>query len=68
VNTLLVQNFSQGQILFAIVFLAIFVLAMFFTYRKDLKKTKGTYKGIYRMFIYIGLVLAFYWILLKLIG
>jgi heme/copper-type cytochrome/quinol oxidase subunit 4 len=65
---LIAQKFSQGQVYFAIAFLAIFVVAMFFTYKKDLKQTRGTYKGVYRMFIYIGLVLGFYWILLKLIG
>ena len=65
---LFANKFSQGQAIFAIIFLAAFVVLMFVTYRKDLKQTRGTYKGIYRMFIYIGLILAFYWILVKLIG
>ena len=65
---LFASKFSQGQVIFAILFLAAFVVLMFITYRKDLKQTSGTYKGIYRMFIYIGLILAFYWILVKLIG
>ncbi|MBD78321.1 MAG: hypothetical protein CL840_05345 [Crocinitomicaceae bacterium] len=62
------SKFTNGQLLFAIIFLGAFVVSMFFIYRKDLKQTRGTYKGVYRMFIYIGLVLAFYWILLKIIG
>jgi hypothetical protein len=60
--------FSRGQLLFATIFLGIFVISMVFLYRKDLKQTARTYKGSYRMFIYIGLVLAFYWILSKVIG
>ncbi|MGB0402700.1 MAG: hypothetical protein ACPGEG_01300 [Salibacteraceae bacterium] len=62
------SKFSEGQLLFAVIFVGGFVLAMILAYRKDLKSTRGTYKGVYRMFIYIGLVLGFYWILLKLIG
>jgi len=62
------NKFSSGQLLFASIFLGAFVITMIFLYRKDLKQTAKTYKGSYRMFIYIGLVLAFYWILVKVIG
>lgn len=39
--------FSQGQIGFAIFFVIVFVIAMIYTYRKDLKLHKVFYKGSY---------------------
>jgi len=37
--------FSQGQVAFAIFFVIVFVIAMIYTYRKDLKLHKVFYKG-----------------------
>lgn len=39
--------FSQGQITFAIFFVIVFVIAMIYTYRKDIKLHKVFYKGSY---------------------
>jgi 4-amino-4-deoxy-L-arabinose transferase-like glycosyltransferase len=39
--------FSAGQINFAIFFIIVFSIAIFFMYRKDLKELKNQYKGIY---------------------
>lgn len=37
--------FSQGQIIFAISFIVVFVVIMFIMYRKDLNMHKVYYKG-----------------------
>lgn len=65
---LIVRSLSNGQKIFAIVFVAAFVLVMIFTYRKDLKQTKHTYNKVYRMFVYIAMLLGFYWVLLQLLN
>ena len=38
--------FSNGQLLFAIIFFVVFTIARTISYKKDLKKLKGSYKGI----------------------
>lgn len=52
--------FSQGQIGFAIFFVIVFVIAMIYTYRKDLKLHKVFYKGSYWVLLgflaFIGLL------------
>ncbi|WKW47608.1 hypothetical protein P3875_06015 [Myroides sp. JBRI-B21084] len=37
--------FTQGQIIFACIFIVVFVIVMVFMYRKDLKMHKRYYKG-----------------------
>ncbi len=37
--------FSQGQIIFGILFLVVFVVALFIAYKKDKKLHKRYYKG-----------------------
>lgn len=52
--------FSQGQLLFALLFFIAFVIAIVFAYRKDLALHKIFYKGNYKVlivfFIFIGLL------------
>lgn len=52
--------FSQGQITFAIFFVIVFVIAMIYTYRKDIQLHKVFYKGSYRVLLgflaFIGLL------------
>ncbi len=43
--------FSQGQLLFALCFFIAFVIAMIFSYRKDIKTHKLFYKGNYKILI-----------------
>lgn len=38
--------FSQGQIIFAICFLIVFIVTMVFVYRKDIQYSKFYYKGV----------------------
>ena len=38
--------FSNGQFLFAIIFFVVFTIAITISYKKDLKKLKGSYTGI----------------------
>lgn len=37
--------FTQGQIIFACIFIVVFMVVMVFMYRKDLKMHKRYYKG-----------------------
>lgn len=52
--------FSQGQLIFSLCFLIVFVITMIFSYRKDIKTHKLFYKGNYKIligfFIFIGLL------------
>ncbi len=55
--------FSDGQLIFAIIFVIAFVAVMIFAYRKDLKWHKRYYKG--SIWVLIGFI-AFMGILLLL--
>lgn len=50
--------FTQGQLLFAAFFVVIFIIAMIYSYRKDLKLHRKFYKGSYMIllgfFVFIG--------------
>jgi hypothetical protein len=52
--------FSQGQLVFAGFFFIVFVIAMIYAYRKDVKLHKLFYKGSYKIliafFVFIGLL------------
>ncbi|WP_452222948.1 hypothetical protein [Lacinutrix chionoecetis] len=54
--------FSTGQLIFAISFAIVFILAIIYTYRKDLKLHKQYYKGTIWVLIafisFIGLIAA----------
>nr|WP_290696768.1 hypothetical protein [Lacinutrix sp.] len=54
--------FSTGQLIFAICFAVVFILALIYTYRKDLKLHKQYYKGTIWVLIafisFIGLIAA----------
>ncbi len=43
--------FTQGQLVFAGFFVVIFIVAMIYSYRKDLKLHKKFYKGSYIIFL-----------------
>lgn len=43
--------FTTGQIYFAIFFIVVFVVAMIYVYRKDLKLHEKYYKGTYKILI-----------------
>ncbi|SHJ55910.1 hypothetical protein [Aquimarina spongiae] len=47
--------FSQGQLIFAGLFVVAFVILMIFSYRKDLKLHRKYYKG--SLFILIGFII-----------
>jgi hypothetical protein len=52
--------FSQGQLIFAVLFFITFVIAVGFSYRKDIvvhrKFYKGNYKVLIGFLIFIGLL------------
>lgn len=47
--------FSQGQLIFAGIFLLVFIVVMIYSYRKDLKLHRKYYKG--SIFILLGFIL-----------
>lgn len=51
------MHFSTGQIVFAVVFFVCFVVAMFWSYRKDKAVTRMYYKGVW--IVLVALVLLF---------
>ena len=61
------MEFTQGQVQFAGCFIVVFILVMIAAYWKDRKLIKQYYKGIYKLFIVIFLVLAFYWLIVKIL-
>jgi len=50
--------FTQGQLIFAAFFVVLFIIAMIYSYRKDLKLHRKFYKGSYIIligfFVFIG--------------
>jgi uncharacterized membrane protein YccC len=51
--------FSQGQLIFAGAFLAVFIVASIYVYRKDTRLHKLHYKGSYRVLIGFLIFIAF---------
>tara|TARA_Y200000002_G_scaffold144598_1_gene119564 strand:- start:317 stop:505 length:189 start_codon:yes stop_codon:yes gene_type:complete len=49
--------FSSGQLAFAIFFVITFTIIIIYTYRKDLKFLKNTYKGVH--WVLIGFIVFF---------
>lgn len=43
--------FTQGQLIFALIFIIFFVSAMIYTYKKDKKTHQNHYKGSYQVII-----------------
>ena len=50
--------FSQGQLLFAVFFVMIFITLMIFSYRKDSKNHKLHYKGSLKIFLAFVLIIG----------
>ena len=51
--------FSQGQIIFGVIFFIAFVIVTIFMYRKDINIHKQYYKGSYKVLIGFLLFVAF---------
>ena len=47
--------FSNGQLLFGLIFFIIFIIIVSISYKKDLKKLNGSYKGI--KWILVGFII-----------
>jgi len=47
--------FSNGQLLFGVIFFVSFIIIVSYSYKKDLKKLNGSYKGI--KWVIIGFVI-----------
>jgi len=62
------MTFSTGQIIFALSFLAIFIIGISYAFLKDKNVRNRHYKGVYWVFILIASVFAFYFVLVKLLA
>jgi hypothetical protein len=49
--------FSKGQLIFAIIFVIIFSIIIFLSYRKDIKFLNKTYKGV--KWVLVGFIVFF---------
>ena len=47
--------FSNGQLLFGLIFFILFIIIVSISYKKDLKKLNGSYKGI--KWVLIGFII-----------
>ncbi len=52
------KNIGQGHLVFAVIFIIVFLAGIIYAYRKDLKSIKGQYKKIWFVIVII-LVLYF---------
>jgi len=52
--------FSQGQLIFAGLFIIAFAILMFWSYRKDLKIHKKHYKNTFIILIAVFLIIAIF--------
>jgi hypothetical protein len=52
--------FSKGQLIFAVLFVIVFAIAMIWSYRKDIKIHKKHYKNSFIVLISIFLVIAIF--------
>lgn len=55
--------FSQGQIIFGVLFFIAFVIVTIFMYRKDIATHKTYYKGSYKVLIGFLLFVAFLFVI-----
>jgi len=55
--------FTQGQLIFAGLFLVAFVVASIFVYRKDKTLHRQHYKGSYRVLLFFLLFIAFLFVM-----
>jgi len=52
--------FSKNQLIFAVIFIIAFTIAMAWSYKKDIKITKKYYKNTFIILIAIFLVIAIF--------
>ena len=60
--------FSQGQLYFAIGFVILFIIAMGFAYRSDLKNTNINKKDARNVLIFVVIVMASFFGIIKLLS
>lgn len=58
--------FSSGKLLFALIFIIVFVIAIGYQYYKDRQKNKALFKGTYVVLIALVAVMIGYVLLSKL--
>ncbi len=59
------MNVGKGHWIFAIVFFIVFIAGMTWAYNKDKIVDKNNYKGVYRIILYIFLVLILVYLFVK---
>lgn len=56
------MGWSTSRVIFVIVFFIVFAVAMFFTYKKDIKKNPKLFKGAWKLLLLVILVVVVYFI------
>jgi hypothetical protein len=62
------MNFSQGQIIFGIVFFIVFVIAISFAFKMDKSVNKRHYEGSYKILLFLAATILFFWIFVRFIA
>lgn len=62
------MNFTQGQIVFAVLFAIAFVIGISWAYRKDYQKNKKYFKGTALILISLILIYLIFWMFVRVIG
>ncbi len=60
--------FSDGQLVFAAIFFVVFVVAIVFAYRKDIKTTRWYAKGAWKVLLSIVGILTIFYLVVRLLG
>ncbi|MAX81015.1 MAG: hypothetical protein CL843_12685 [Crocinitomicaceae bacterium] len=60
--------FSDGQLLFAAIFLVFFIVFMVFAYRKDFKISSWYTKGAWKVLLIVIGIFAFFYLVVRLLG
>ena len=60
--------FSEGQLYFAVSFFIVFIIAMAFAYRSDLKRLTSSKKDARNVLIFIIVVMTAFFVIIKFLG
>ncbi len=62
------MSFSEGQLIFVIFFMTIFIVAMAIAYRKDLRQIGYLYKGVWKVVVAIIVIFSIFYALVKILS
>ena len=60
------MNISSGQLIFAILFILVFIAGLIWAYVHDGRKNKAYFKGVYKIVVFIFCLLGILFVIVKL--